>query len=292
MGNIPPIQRVSRNSFAPGKVILSGEYAVIYGFAGIAIPSSIGANVVFEEDPAYKRIEIFWEGTGGGQTWLSYAEKVVALCQKQKRTTLHGRIFIHSDLPLGKGMGSSSALLIALTRAVLGTDTREAALLIEDIVNSGHSGFDFATIWENTPILFRKGDTPKHIDLPFKLLQEAVLIDTGLPSESTTELVAWMRGRKAGVDEPLKMIGNCTDRIVQGEPLDLVMRDHSKAQVALGVVPPDVRELIAAIEEIGGSAKVIGAGSRTGRAGMVLALGNQDEIQNVADTRSMPTMFL
>lgn len=280
---------MSRNSFAPGKVILSGEYAVMYGFAGIAVPTSIGMEIMFEEDLAYDHIEIRWEGTHGGEQWLLYAKKIIGLCQ-MKHTKLCGRIVIHSSLPLGKGVGSSTALVIALTRALLGEDAREAALLIEDIMNPGHSGLDFATIWENVPIQFRKGDAPKRIDLSPELLRGAVLIDTGLPSESTTELIAWMRCRKADIEEPLKIIGNCTGRIVRGEPLNLVIRDHNKAQVALGVVPPDVQELIAAIEQIGGAAKVIGAGSRTGRAGMVLALGNQGEIRKTADRRSMPTM--
>ena len=92
--------------------------------------------------------------------------------------------------------------------------------------------------------------------------------------------------------EPLKTIGNCTERLVRGEPLDAVMRDHNRAQITLGVVPPDVEKLIAAIEQIGGAGKVIGAGSRTGGAGMVLALGNQEGIKNIAYRRDMPIMAL
>lgn len=285
---------MSHRFLAPGKIILSGEYAVLFGYAGVSVPSSLGVEVVFEEDPAYESLEIHWEGTHGGEARLNYAEKVVAHCQK--RVKLRGQLVIRSGLPLGKGMGSSTALLIAVTRALLGNDSREASLLMEDLLNPGHSGFDFATIWENVPILFRKGDAPKRIDLSPELLRGAMLIDTGLPSESTTALVAWMRSRETEMEEALKTIGGCTDRLVQGELLDLVMRDHNKAQVALGVVPPDVQKLIAAIERIGGAAKVIGAGSRRGGAGMVLALGNRKEIRKeiskIADQRSMPTMLL
>ncbi|OGG52938.1 hypothetical protein A3H16_00550 [Candidatus Kaiserbacteria bacterium RIFCSPLOWO2_12_FULL_53_8] len=275
-----------RHSFAPGKIILSGEYAVLFGYAGIAVPSPLGIQVEFDEDAASDRIEIYWEGANN--EWLTYAEKIVGKTDSK----LRGHLTIHSNLQLGKGMGSSTALLIVVTRALLGENSRKEALLIEDALNPGHSGFDFATIWEGVPILFRKGDTAKRIDISAELLRGAMLIDTGLPSESTAELVAWMRSREKQIEEPLKTIGNCTERLVRGEPLDAVMRDHNRAQITLGVVPPDVEKLIAAIEQIGGAGKVIGAGSRTGGAGMVLALGNQEGIKNIAYRRDMPIMAL
>ncbi len=274
--------------FAPGKIILSGEYAVLFGYAGIAIPSSLGVEAVFEIDPACERVEILAEGRDARS--ISYTEKIATLAQKD--ADLRGRLTVHSDLPLGKGMGSSTALIIAVVRALLGDDAREVALQIEDTLNPGHSGLDFATIWGNAPLLFRKGDVPHKIRLQSDLLRESVLIDTGFPSESTTELVAWVRGRESEIREPLKIIGECTQRLASGEPLLDVMRDHHKAQVALGVVPESVQELVAAIEKIGGSAKVIGAGGRTGGAGMVLALGNQQKIMEIANQRRMPASIL
>ncbi|OGG58802.1 hypothetical protein A3C86_02245 [Candidatus Kaiserbacteria bacterium RIFCSPHIGHO2_02_FULL_49_16] len=281
---------MTRNSFAPGKIILSGEYAVIFGYAGIAVPSSIGIEAVFEEDSACENILLTWKDADEKRAIL-YAEKIVALCHN-KNPELRGRLVIHANLPLGKGMGSSTALVIAITRALLGESAREEALFIENILSPGNSGFDFATIWENVTVLFRKGTGPKPIDLPKDILIDALLIDTGLPNESTTELVAWMRTRETEVRETLKNIDNCTDRIVRGEPLDLVMRDHNKAQVSLGVVPSDVQALISDIEQVGGSAKVIGAGSRVGGAGMVLALGDQKEILGIAGRRNLPIMGL
>ena len=277
-----------RSSFAPGKIILSGEYAVLFEYAGIAVPSSRGLRVVFDEDSHRKNIQIRWEGVHG-ESPRAYAEKIVALCQK--RVECRGKLIIHGDLPLGKGMGSSTALVIAIARALLGENAREGASTIEDTLNPGNSGFDFASIWEGAPILFRKDTSPRTIHLPGELLRETLLIDTGLPSQSTTELVAWMRGREKEIRQALEVIGKCTDRLMQNESLNLVMRDHHKAQVALGVVPSIARELIAAIEQTGGSAKVVGAGSRNGGAGMVLAIGIQEKIRNIAGLRGFPTML-
>ena len=277
-----------RNSYAPGKIVLSGEYAVLFGSSGIAVPSSHGVTATFEEDPKREDIDINWEAAPDATQYVTYVEKIVALCRKND--TKGGKLTVRATLPIGKGMGSSTALVVAVVRALLG-DVRETALRIENTLSPGNSGFDFAVIWQGAPILYRKGEV-QPIGLPAQLLQSAVLIDTGAPGESTNELVAWMRGREADIREPLKVIASCTGRLMRGEPFDIIMREHHKAQVALGVVPPEAQQLIAAIEAAGGAGKVVGAGSRTGGAGMVLAIGDREEIVKIAGERSMPTMEL
>jgi|SRR3989344_4474404 len=279
---------MTRTSFAPGKIILSGEYAVLFGFPGIAVPVSHGIKATFKEDASCKGVEI---EDAANTAVRAYIEKIVAVCGKNQ-PNLCGQLSIRSTIPFGKGLGSSTALVVAITRALIGEDARETAVAIEDALNPGNSGLDFNVIWENAPILFRKGTAPKHSDLPSVQLQNSTLSDTGLPSESTAQLVAWVRSREKELREPLSIIGNCTERLVQGEQLESVMRDHHRAQVALGVVPSEVQKLIVEIERGGGSAKVIGAGARTGSAGMVLAVGNQKEIRNVVDKRSIPIMTL
>lgn len=277
----------SRTSFAPGKIILSGEYAVLFGFPGVAVPFSRGIHVLFEENSKSEKVEIQWEN---GRRWLPYAEKIVELCTQQN-AKLSGTITIESSLSLGKGMGSSTALIIATVRALLGDVERDLALRIEGSLNPGHSGLDFAAIWKGAPILFRDGIS-EHINLPPELLRDAILIDTGHPSESTTELVAWVRTREKEIQGSLKTIGRCTDRLANGEPLFAVVRDHHRAQLELGVVPPGIQELIAEIEQAGGAAKVTGAGAQTGGAGMVLALGDREKMELIAGERGMPIMTL
>lgn len=271
--------------YAPGKIILSGEYAVVFGYPGIAIPAPIGITAEFFEDVSCDGVEIRIEGDDTAVR--AYAEKIVTLCQVRKRQG--GRLSIKWDLPLWKGMGSSTAFVVAISRALLGED-RVAALAIEDALNPGHSGLDFTTIWESSPVLFKKGTESTYLELSSDLLKNAVLIDTGFPSDSTPQLVAWMKSREHEVEDSLRVIGECADRIVKGEDLKKVIRDHHRAQLALGVVPQDVTDMIAEIESVGGAAKVIGAGSRMGGAGMVLALGDGGTIiHKVAEKRRMRT---
>jgi len=271
-----------------GKIILSGEYAVVFGYHGIAVPSKETLTIEFHK------------GNESSTRWdhpaKKYAENVARLIEE--KSGVKGLFFIEGDLPIGKGMGASTAIVIGCSRAALGENCESTARKIEDEVNPGNSGIDFAVIWRDEPVLFKKGDVPKTIDLPRNLLQDAELIDTGSPDQSTPELVAWVRecydkesreesrshsGKneknqstilRAGprnIREAIETIGACTDRILNGEDIKTVIRDHHRAQVTLGVVPGAVQKLIAEIERGGGAAKVLGAGSRTGGGGMVLA---------------------
>jgi len=85
--------------------------------------------------------------------------------------------------------------------------------------------------------------------MPEEFLDGMELIDTGRPNETTMELVAWVKSRADLLKDPLETIGNCAERILAGEPLKAVMRDHHRAQVLLGVVPQMAQTVIAGIEQ-------------------------------------------
>ncbi len=261
---------MTSTGIATGKIILAGEYAMAFGYPGIAIPSHETMRVRFR--PA----------SGGGLTvvfqrddfhpeWAMYAGRVAEILMHTTAKHLCGRLSVDTDLPLGKGMGSSTALVIAIARCLLGSRWREGALMAEDAVNPGHSGMDFAVIAEGKPILFQRGKQPKPVTLPRSLIAKITLLDSGTPNEQTPELVAWVRSREAGLKAPLAVIGGCAERLLAGEDPRTVIREHHRAQVALGVVPPHAQAMIAAIDKEGRAAKVIGAGGRSGGGGMILS---------------------
>ncbi|MBI2636254.1 hypothetical protein HYW84_02930 [Candidatus Peregrinibacteria bacterium] len=256
-------------STARGKIILSGEYAVVFGYPGIAAPAEQSVTATYENSGA-SPMKIILEGNAGME---EYARRIVGLCVA-KGYSKTGTMVIQNEIPLGKGMGSSTALVIALSKCLLGEEKREDALQIEDAVNPGHSGLDFAVIWSGLPMIIQRGKTPTEARVDLSFIKQSEFIDTGTPNEITAELVAWMRARVEipEVSAALKTIGNCTERLLNGESPIAVFRDHHRAQVALGVVPKSVQELIAGIEQKGGAAKVLGAGARSGGGGMVLSL--------------------
>jgi mevalonate kinase len=170
-------------------------------------------------------------------------------------------------------MGSSTAIVVALARCFLGENCKEQALAIEDIINKGHSGIDFAAIWEERPIVITGGKY-EFIELPERL-QHGYLVDTGSPAEPTSRIIERLDERSQGeksLIESVETIGNCTERLLSGEDPQTVFPDHHTGQVNLGVVPPRVRSLIEKIQRSGGAAKATRSGGGTGGSGMVFAV--------------------
>lgn len=263
---------MTKTAAASGKMILSGDYAVVFGFPGIAVPARTNVEVTWKDSGA-DPMEIVLEGLAGEER---YARRIVDECIS-KGGTATGTLVIRNWIPVGRGMGSSTALVIGICRCLLGDDHRVQSVLIEDMVNPGNSGLDFAVIWENKPVLFKKGSLPEPADIPLEFLAQSVLIDTGKPNETTAELVAWIRSREDEVWEDLEAIGRCTEHLLRGDDPGKVIKAHHRLQVRLGVVPEAIQELIIDIEDAGGSAKVLGAGARTGGGGMVLAFSEDIE---------------
>ncbi|MDD5074395.1 MAG: hypothetical protein PHO54_00810 [Candidatus Peribacteraceae bacterium] len=266
-------------SFAPGKIIVSGEYAVVFGEPGLALPAPLGIRATFVEDAKKDHLDIKWLGIKGNAEWDLYLRRITGLLE-QGRSPFRGTLTVMNQLPLQKGLGSSTALVIAVSRVLIGKGKEAEALAVENELNTGHSGIDFAVIWQSCPIYFRKGQTP--IPLKEKILdpRHAVLIDTGKPKETTPELVAMVKEK---ADDPrirqaIKTIGQCTERLRKGEDIRTVFRDHHRAQAALGVVPKAIQTMIADIERLGGAAKVTGAGGKTGGGGMVLAIHKNPDL--------------
>lgn len=256
---------------APGKIILSGEYAVLFGHRGIAIPSDLSIEAAWTDDASMPSAGVVWEGHESPDPRMEYV-LVILKTLEPNTGPLKGTLTISGNLPLGKGMGSSTALIIAISRCLLGSGCTKIARNIENALAPDNSGIDFSVIWAAAPVLFQRDVVPEIIEFDRTVLQGYQLVDTGEPGERTPDLVGWIRLREGEIKNPIAIIGECTERILRGEPLRDVLRDHHRAQVTLGVVPESAQKIIADIEKNGGTAKVLGAGGRTGGGGMVLAL--------------------
>ena len=254
---------------APGKIILTGEYAVLFGYPGIAVPTPYSVTAHFEKNASIGDVVLNWNAD---EEWMKYVEDIINLCVSIGSVS-PGTITIENTIPLNKGMGSSTAFIIAITKCLFGEDCEEQAVMVEDTLNPGHSGIDFAAIWNGEPITFVKDEVPEFVDLPSDILSGALLIDTGKPDQQTPELVKWVRSRKQELEEPLKIIGQCCKKLQQSGDFSAIIREHNAAQQSLGIVSDKAKDLITKIEQEGGAAKVVGAGGRTGGSGMVLAVG-------------------
>lgn len=258
---------------ACGKIILSGNTANRFGKRALAVPVDMHITAIWDKsDNTQEGLRIIWPGQKEDGVWLTTVRKITKLIEAQIGP-VSGKLTIHNMLPLGKGMGSSTAIVVALARCFLGENCKEEALAIEDTINKGHSGLDFAAIWEERPIVIQ-GNKYEFTELP-KGLQRGVLVDTGLPAAPTSIIVRRLKERilrEKVLMDSVETIGNCTERLLSGEDPLTVFPDHYKGTVNLGVVPPRVRSLIEMIQQSGGAAKAARFGGATGGVGMVFAV--------------------
>jgi mevalonate kinase len=183
---------------APGKVILFGEHAVVYGRPAIAIPvTQVKAKAVVTANPRGAPGEVRVQAPDVGLESmleeldpaqpLAAAIQGVASALKVKRLPAC-TVKITSTIPVAAGMGSGAAVSVALIRALsafLGhplSDEKVSVLAfeIEKIHHGTPSGIDNTVITFARPVYFVKGK-------PIETLQVGrsftiVIGDTGIAS--------------------------------------------------------------------------------------------------------------
>ena len=263
----------SKTGHACGKIILSGNTANRFGKRALAVPVDMYITVIWDQsDNTQEGLRIVWPGHKEDGVWLTTVRKITKLIEAQIGP-VSGKLNIRNTLPLGKGMGSSTAIVVALARCFLQENCKDEALAIEDVINKGHSGLDFAAIWEERAIVIQ-GNKYEFIELP-KGLQRGVLVDTGLPAAPTSVIIQRLKERLLSEQvlmDSVETIGNCTERLLSGEDPLTVFPDQYEGLVNLGVVPPRIRSLIEKIQRSGGAAKPGRFGWATGGVGMVFAV--------------------
>lgn len=144
------------------KAIFFGEHAVVYGKKGITIPlaeMTVTAKLI-ATDKIQKRDEI-----------ISY---IADKCNIPNTTLIE----LTSSIPVGRGLGSSAALSIAIARANNCKDIRKIADDCEKFIHGNPSGIDVSQVLSDKPLLFSKEHGAKSLD--FSLDCYLLIIDTGI----------------------------------------------------------------------------------------------------------------
>ncbi len=148
-------------AFGPGKVILLGEHGAVYGQPALAAPISRGVRVL-----AMPADELEFDLPDGlGEAQIDALERAFS---RAAQLTGHPKVSVsvESDLPLSMGLGSSGALSVAVTRALLQAKTGKApdakkveriALALEKEFHGTPSGVDHTTSARGTMLLYTKG---------------------------------------------------------------------------------------------------------------------------------------
>jgi mevalonate kinase len=177
---------------APGKIILFGEHAVVYGRPAIAVPVQqvharaeiLPADVcTVEAVDLHQRVRV-----ADAPPDDPFARIVQLVCEAVGQPLPPWRIRVTSEIPIAAGLGSSAAISAAIARAMLAAfdiDLDKAAISalvfeVEKLHHGTPSGIDNTVVVYERPVWFVRGQPPR----PFAVARPIHLLiaDTGIPS--------------------------------------------------------------------------------------------------------------
>jgi mevalonate kinase len=293
-------------AYAPGKVILVGEHAVVYGRPAVAVP-------VFQVQ-AHATVQLGDEGQG-----------IVVVASDLGHTTVVGQgktdkevvpleatilgvlryldlgldhdltITVDSTIPIARGLGSGAAVSTAVARALAmhfsaELSAEEVSRLVYEVEKLHHgtpSGIDNTVVAYELPVYFVRGEALETFPVGRSL--HLVIADSGVAS-STKVVVEWVRrawerskDRYEDLFDSVGAITRAVRRAIElgdAESVGGRLNENHQLLQDMGVSSPQLDDLVEAARRGGAlGAKLSGAG----RGGNVIALVTGETRQPVEE---------
>jgi mevalonate kinase len=283
---------VSSTGEAPGKVILVGEHAVVYGLPAIAVPvwearatatvspRAQGAGCIICAHDIEREIEL---SRADDREPLALVARLV-LRELSMDPDPDLQIDVRSQIPIASGMGSGAAVGAAIVRAlymhagVVPADSVVSALVYrgEEVHHGTPSGIDNTVVAYGKPVWFVRGKAPEVFTPPCSFT--LVIADSGVPS-STLAMVAGVRSRhdaspneyNAWFGEIAEIVANARRAMETGNLHELgeLFNLNQDLLELIGVSTPDLERLVEAARVAGASGAKLSGG---GGGGNIIAL--------------------
>jgi mevalonate kinase len=298
-------------SSAPGKIILFGEHAVVYGRPALAVPlTQVHADVeVLDADRAGIWIDAPEINLHAELNTLPSDHPIAAVIHNflfLSRITAFPRldIKINSTIPVASGLGSGAAVTVALTRALsshlnhsmTNEEINAFAYEIEKLYHGTPSGIDNTVVTYAQPVYYIKGlPSPRRrgagdevetfkVGSPFTI----VIGDTGI-SAPTKESVGdvrklWEADKRRWenifdqVGEIAKQARHSIERGTWEMLGELMNKNHALLQ-EMTVSSPELDKLVSVARNAGAMGAKLSGG---GRGGNMIALVGQEKAEEVA----------
>lgn len=290
---------------APGKIILFGEHAVVYGRPAIAVPLAAvqarasvepappGTGLVIHAPDAGVTVLVTPGGAGGAYyNALVYPAQVVLRALDVPASD--AMLTLHSSIPMASGLGSGAAIATAIMRALSAALGRvlapeELNALVFEVEQRHHgtpSGIDNTVIVYEQPVYFVRGAPLEtfRIGAPFTLL----VADSGQPSPTkvaVSDVRALYEQDRDDVDAVFDDIAALVveaRRAIETGAVDtlgaLMSRNHALLR-QLTVSSGALDRLCGAAEQAGALGAKLSGG---GRGGNMIALVTPEQASEVA----------
>lgn len=295
-----PTPKLTCSGHGPGKILLFGEHAVVYGQPAIGLPLSRGVGVTLQAGAGGLRCRLRPGLRAVPSSAAATPEMLVQAVLGAERPQLD--VEIHFEVPPMAGFGTSAALSVALLRAhdawrrasgrpVPKLSHYRRALSVEAVAHGRPSGVDPATCLASGLIQFeRPGPRPKlqalSVGAPTFLLVGTAGAHGGA-RQSISRLSAWRTEAPELVEASMAALG-ATSRagakaLTEGDPAALGAAFDLAHGIltGLGLVGPKVAATCQRLRELGAhGAKMSGAGGAGGA--YVAVFGRRAEAERAA----------
>lgn len=292
--------------FAPGKVILFGEHAVVYGYPSIVTALNQGTRVEIRRDKdgprlLHPRLRACGMPFNDDRDYQSFSRAAHLALKAYNLQNEPMEIMVESDLVAGVGLGSSAAFSVALCRAFAtisktdhhksGTDLTDMIHRLETVFHSNPSGADAAAILAQSAVWFQKGSqntlTPVAsskecfglvcvVDKPMRTAEMVVRIEDARRKDPAFVDGIFDDIGDVAVDAALALRDGQTERLGQ-----LMVRNH-ELLARLDLSTPRLDRAVAVLLDMGAAgAKLTGAGG--GGAVVMILPDNLERDRIIAD---------
>ncbi|MFC1625120.1 mevalonate kinase [Patescibacteria group bacterium] len=264
---------------APGKIILSGEHSVVYGYPALLGSTNLRLSLSIFKGERQKSSKL-----------ADYAfDKLLRLNNINNPESYSFRI--SSKIPVGSGMGSSAALAVSMAASINILSKKEWNLeninnLAYEIEKKQHgtpSGGDNTVVSFGGFVWYRKEAENLKVFSnikPKRNFPQFFIINSGQPKESTKEMVQMVRKKyeknPQKVEKIFKNMESCSRGflkfILKEQNIDIgqLLVENQRLLEELGIVSNDTMDLVSQLEKNGANVKVSGAGGKVGGSGILL----------------------
>lgn len=288
---------------APGKIILAGEHAVVYGQPAIALPVfQVGAEATVQpySGDQMGAIRIVAPDINlDSQLSLLAENHPLAMAVRGTLQALEMQqppgclIKVHSTIPIAAGLGSGAAVSVAIIRALSKFFGRplsdeivsQLAYQTEKQYHGTPSGIDNTVITYGNAVYFKRKKPILRLSVPVPFT--LVIGDSGVSSPTAITVrdvrQSWER-EPSRYDQIFKDVGKLVDKVRQhiesGRPekMGRLLNDNHTLLQEMGVSSVELDQLVDAARGAGALGAKLSGG---GRGGNMIALVRPEQVKTV-----------